>query len=475
MGDPKGFMKYSRKDAGYRPVEERIQDFGEVEQTLDTDERIKQNARCMDCGIPFCNWHCSLGNLIPEFQDFVSKGDWRSAYDILSYTCNFPEFTGRICPALCEHSCVLARFNESVTIRENEVAIAERAFFEGYVKPKPPAVRTGKKVAVVGSGPAGLCVADDLNKLGHTVTLFEKDDAVGGLLRYGIPDFKLNKFVIDRRMAILIKEGLIIKTNTLVGKDIPAKQLLADFDAVCICTGAMQPRDLIIEGRDLRGIHFAMDFLTQQNRINKGAAIPAAELISAKNKNVLILGGGDTGADCVGTSNRQGAKSITQVEIMPKPPDNRTENNPWPYYAYVLKTSSSHLEGCNRLWSLSTKRFIGEGGNVKQAEMVEVNWTKDKDGKMIMSEVPGKTLRIDADLVLLALGFVHPVHKGLLDDLGVKYNQRGNILLNITYQSNVPKVFAAGDSACGASLVLKAMADGKKAAKAMHNYLMEDK
>ncbi len=473
MGDPKGFLKYERKPAGYRTVKERVRDFGEVEQTLNAEDRQKQAARCMDCGVPFCHWHCPIGNHIPDFQDRIYKGQWKEAYEILAATNNFPEFTGRICPALCEHSCVLARYEEPVTIRENEVAVVERAFMEGYIKPEPPKNRTGKKVAVVGSGPSGLVVADQLNKAGHTVTLFEKDNAVGGLLRYGIPDFKLNKFVIDRRMKIIEEEGLIIKTNTTVGKDIKTDDLLNDFDAICITTGALHPRDLGVEGRGLKGIHFALDFLIQQNKVLNGEEINDNERILAKDKDVLVIGGGDTGADCVGTANRQQAKSVTQIEIMPKPPEKRADENPWPYFAQVLKTSSSHQEGCERMWSLATKRFVGNKGNVTAADVIEVKWHKDKNGKFAMQEVPGTEKELKADIVLLALGFVHTVHKGFLDQLGVEYDQRGNVKADENGQTSVSKIFTAGDAAKGASLVVKAMQDARVTAENIDKFLKE--
>jgi glutamate synthase (NADPH) small chain len=471
MGDPKGFIKYERKEAGYRPVDDRLRDYSEVEQTLNAEDRKKQAARCMDCGVPFCNWHCPLGNQIPDFQDRVYKGQWKEAYEILSATNNFPEFTGRICPALCEHSCVLAQFETPVTIRENEVAVVERAFMEGYVKPQPPQIRTGKKVAVVGSGPSGLVVADQLNKAGHTVTLFEKDDAVGGLLRYGIPDFKMNKYIIDRRVNILEQEGLIIKTNTHVGKDIEAEELLKSFDAVCIAAGALEPRDLNVQGRDLDGIHFALDFLIQQNKLLKGVDIPDNNRISAKGKNVLVIGGGDTGADCVGTANRQHARSVTQIEIMPEPPIKRTIDNPWPYYAKVLKTSTSHKEGCERYWNMATKKFSGKDKKVIGADAIEVEWEKDKTGNFVMKEIPGKEKHFDAELVLLALGFVHTVHHGLADQLGLKYDHRGNIKVNQLGQTSIPNVFSAGDAARGATLVVKAMQDARDTAEKMDVFL----
>jgi glutamate synthase (NADPH/NADH) small chain len=336
MADITGFLKIKRKEAGNRPLNERVCDFSEVEQVLNSEDRMLQASRCMDCGIPFCHWGCPVDNLIPEWNDLLFKGDWRAAYKRLAATNNFPEFTGRICPAPCEHACVLNINQEPVTIRENEVAIVEKAFTEGYIKPVPPTVRTGKKVAVIGSGPAGMAAADLLNKTGHLVTLFEKDDRAGGLLRYGIPDFKLSKATIDRRLDLMMKEGLIVKTGIAIGKDIPGHELIDQFDAICIATGASHPRDLQIEGRELKGIHFAMDFLTLQNRINSGLIKDNENSISAEGKKVLIIGGGDTGSDCVGTSIRQRAKSVTQIEILPKPPLARKEDNPWPYWGKIL-------------------------------------------------------------------------------------------------------------------------------------------
>ena len=374
MGNPLGFIEIKRKEAGNRPVKERISDFGEVEQTLNTEDRILQASRCMDCGVPFCHWACPVSSKMPEWQDAVYRKDWKEASEILHETNDFPEFTGRVCPAPCEKSCVIAIHAETVTIRENEAAVVEKAFDLGYINPTIPKERSGKKIAVVGSGPAGLTVAARLNRLGHTVTLYEKEKKVGGLLRYGIPDFKLNKNIIDRRIEILEKEGLIIKTNTVVGKDFPTKELLEKFNAACIAVGCMQPRDLSVPGRELSGICFAMDFLTQQNKINAGANFSGKERISAKGKKVVVIGGGDTGSDCVGTAIRQRAKSIIQVEILPKPPKTRTKNNPWPYWPNILQTSSSHEEGCKRYWSLATKKFIGKNGMVTNIETVKVDW-----------------------------------------------------------------------------------------------------
>jgi glutamate synthase (NADPH/NADH) small chain len=445
MGDPRGFIKIKKKEAGNRPIEDRITDYG--------------------------HWGCPVDNLIPDWNDALYKGDWKKASELLHSTNNFPEFTGRICPAPCEHSCVLNIEGEPVTIRENEAAIVEHAFAEGFIKANPPAIRSGKTVAVIGSGPAGLACADQLNKAGHTVTLFEKDDAVGGLLRYGIPDFKLKKVFIDRRVNLMEEEGLIIKTNTEVGKDISAAELLDSFDAICLAIGSMQPRDLGVEGRDLDGIHFAMEFLTQQNKINRGQLIPYDVHISAKDRNVVVIGGGDTGSDCVGTAIRQGAKSVTQIEILPKPPEKRAEDNPWPYYAKVLKTSTSHEEGCNRMWSLATSRFHGNQRWVSSIEVDEVEWIQNGFSRPEMKVIEGKTKHLEADLVLLAMGFVHPVQEGLLEQLNTEVTDRKNVKISGKYQTNVAKVFAAGDSVLGASLVVRAIASGRQAAKNIDEYL----
>ena len=459
MGDLKGFITVSRKEGGYRPVNERIYDFGEVEQTLDFQDRKLQASRCMDCGVPFCHWACPVGNKMPEWQDALYRGRLEEAYEILHATNTFPEITGRICPAPCEKSCVLAIHEEAVTIRENECATVEMAFSHGIIKPCPPQKRTGKTVAVIGSGPAGLSVADRLNQLGHLVTVFEKNDAIGGLMRYGIPDFKLNKAVIDRRLSIFEKEGIIFKTNILVGKDISSDDLLENFDAVVLAMGSEQPRDLQVNGRELKGIHFAMDFLKQSNLKVVGKEIPAGEMIDAAGKDVLVIGGGDTGSDCVGTAIRQRAASVTQIEILPKPPVKRELNNPWPYWPNVLRTSSSHQEGCARRWSLLTKKFLGQNGQVKQAEVIKVEWTKNEQGQWTMTE-KGKPELLKVDLVLLAMGFTQPVHHGFLDSLGLEYDKRGNVKINETNQTSVNKVFAAGDVAKGASLVVKAIAEG---------------
>lgn len=459
-----------RKESGSRPVIERVDDYGEVEQVLNDEDRKLQASRCMDCGIPFCHWACPVGSKIPEWQDAVYKGDFELAYKVLHSTNSFPEFTGRVCPAPCEKSCVLAIHEEAVTIRENEAATVEKAFELGYVVPRIPKKRTGKKVAVIGSGPAGLSAADMLNQAGHSVTVFERDDAVGGLLRYGIPDFKLNKKVIDRRIQIFEAEGIEFRTNVSVGETISGKEILDQFDAVVLAIGAMKPRDLSVEGRDLAGVYFAMEYLKQQNKVNRGV-IFNGERIDAKDKRVLVIGGGDTGSDCVGTANRQKAQWVGQIEILPKPPVKRQHGNPWPFWPHVLKTSTSHEDGCERMWSLATRRFTGEKGHVTGVEVVEVEWVKE-EGRMVMKEKEGTLRVIPADLVLLSMGFVHPVHEGLISELGLDLDQRGNIKIEKNYSTSVKGVFAAGDAANGASLVVTAIAKGREAAQNVNNYLL---
>jgi len=426
----------------------------------------------MDCGIPFCHWACPLGNKMPEWQDYIYKGDWKKGVEVLHETNNFPEFTGRICPAPCEKSCVLALHEAPVTIRENEAAVTEVAFMEGMIKARPPRQRTGKKVAIIGSGPAGLAAAQQLNSKGHHVTVFEKDNRPGGLLRYGIPNFKLSKHIIDRRLALLMEEGIEFVNNTEIGRNIPGRQIMAEYDAVCLAVGAGKPRDITPEGRELKGIYFAMDFLSQEIRILQGEESADAERISAKDKQVLVIGGGDTGSDCVGTSIRQGAKSVTQIEIMPKPPVGKNPATPWPNpFPQVLKTSSSHEEGCERRWLLNTLAFRGENGEVKEAVVEEIRWDKDERGRFTMVST-GNTETLKADLVLLALGFVHPVHEGLLNELGITYDVRGNVAVDKQHSSSVDKVFATGDAMMGASLVVKAIASGRKAAEDIHRKLM---
>ena len=444
MGNPKAFLTVPRQEAGYRPIHDRIRDFSEVEQTLNTSERKLQASRCMDCGVPFCHWACPVSNRPPEFQDAMYKGKWKEAYEILSGTNDFPEFTGRICPALCEKSCVLKlSMDAPVTIREDEAAVIEAAFREGYVQPRQYK-RNGKSVAVIGSGPAGLAAANQLNQKGYAVTVFEKLEYVGGLLRFGIPNFKLSKSVIDRRIAVMEAEGITFKVNT----DIDVTHLPEGFDAYCVCTGTPQARDLNIPGRDLKGIHFAMEMLAQQNRVLAGQQIPKEERITAKGKNVLVIGGGDTGSDCIGTSNRQGALSVTQIEIMPKPPVGYNPKTPWPQWPIVLKTSSSHEEGCVRRWSLTSNRFLEKDGKVCGVEVEEVEWIPGAEGERPVMKPTGKKEVLKADLVLLAMGFLRPE------------------------QPEFPaNVFVAGDAATGASLVVKCIAGGRKAAADIDAYL----
>ena len=445
MGDPKAFLHIPRREAGYRPVHERVADFGEVEQTLNSSDRKLQASRCMDCGVPFCHWACPLGNRPPEFQDAIFKGRWKTAYDILSATNDFPEFTGRVCPALCEKSCVLKlSMDEPVTIREDECAVIENAFREGHVVPATYA-RNGKKVGVVGSGPAGLAAANQLNRRGYEVTVFEKDEYVGGLLRFGIPNFKLQKTVIDRRVRVMEAEGVVFKVST----PIDVTRLPEGFDAWCICTGTPEARDLAIPGRDLKGIHLALELLAQQNRVLAGQQPPAAERISAKGKRVLVIGGGDTGSDCIGTVNRQGAASVVQIEIMPKPPVGHNPATPWPAWPVVLKTSSSHEEGCERRWSLASNRFLGtKDGRVSGVEVEQVEWQPNPEGGRPVMVPTGKKEVIKADLVLLAMGFLKPVQPAFPEN-----------------------VFVAGDAATGASLVVRCIAGGRQAAAEIDRYL----
>jgi len=473
MADIYGFLKIKRKLAGNRTIGDRIRDHSEVEQVLNSEDRMLQAARCMDCGVPYCHWGCPVDNLIPEWNDLLYKGDWKGAYTRLNSTNNFPEFTGRICPAPCEHACVLNINQEPVTIRENEAAIVEKAFSEGYIKPSIPKTRSGKNVAVIGSGPAGMAAADLLNQAGHLVTLFEKDDKAGGLLRYGIPDFKLSKSVIDRRIDLMIKEGLILKTGVAVGNDISARELVDQFDAVCIAIGAGHPRDIAVEGRELSGIHHAMEFLTLQNRVNSGILHPDDNHITAEGKKVLVIGGGDTGSDCVGTSIRQKPVSVMQIEILPKPPVTRAQDNPWPYYGKILKTSTSHEEGCERAWGISTLRFLGENNRVTGIEAEDVIWSNG-NGRYTMQPVEGTRRKIEADLVLLALGFVHPVIEGLLSELDLELNIRKNIKVNEGNLTNREKIFAAGDSVSGASLVVNAIASGRRVAADIDRFLKKN-
>ncbi len=449
MGDPKAFLTIPRQEAGYRPVHERIADFGEVEQTLNVSDRRRQASRCMDCGVPFCHWACPLGNRQPEFQDAIYRGKWREAYEILVATNDFPEFTGRICPALCEKSCTLKlTLDQPVTIREDECSIIEMAFQEGYVQPQT-FTRNGKSVAVIGSGPAGLAAANQLNHRGYDVTVFEKNEYVGGLLRFGIPNFKLQKSVIDRRVKVMEAEGVKFKVNS----EIDPNALPEGFDAYCICTGTPTARDLNIPGRDAKGIHFALELLSQQNRVLAGQTFDDKERITAKGKKVLVIGGGDTGSDCIGTSNRQGAESVTQIEIMPKPPVGHNPNTPWPQWPIVLKTSSSHEEGCERRWCLTSNKFIvNKADHVTGVEVEEVEWKPNPEGGRPIMCPTGKKETIKADLVLLAMGFLRPEHPKFANN-----------------------VFLAGDAATGASLVVRCIASGRKAAEDIDNFLNASK
>ena len=473
MGDPKGFLKVKRETSQYRPVCERVKDYSEVIVARSDEKSKEQGSRCMDCGTPFCHWGCPVGNYIPEWNDLIFHGHWQRALDMLFATNNLPEVTGRICPALCEYACVLGINDDPVTVRENELAIIEHGFKTGSIKPQPPKIRTGKKVAVVGSGAAGLACADQLNKAGHSVTLFEKDESPGGIMRYGIPDFKLDKRILDRRINILKKEGIKFTTGVNVGKDLKAAELKKGFDAVCLTGGSRVPRDLKIEGRNLKGIHFAMDYLIQANKRSAGKKIPAEELIDAKNKKVVVIGGGDTGADCVGTAHRQFAACVVQIEVLERPPECRTEVFPWPKYPLILKTSTSHEEGGERHWSVLTKRFIGENGVVKKISCVKMDFTrKDEKGCPAMKEIPGSEFEIDADLVILAVGFVHPEHEGLLKQLGVELDPRGNVKTDNDYMTSAKKIFSAGDMRRGQSLIVWAISEGRRAAYSIDKFLM---
>ena len=456
MGNPKSFLTIKRKEAGYRPVHERITDFGEVEQTLGEEDRMLQASRCMDCGVPFCHWSCPLGNRQAEWQELIYRGEWRKAYENLQETDDFPEFTGRVCPALCEKGCVLNKTGEPVTIRENEVAIIEKAYAEGYVKPVVTAKTNNKKIAVIGSGPAGLSCANQLSRKGYKVTVFERDEAPGGLLRFGIPDFKLTKKVIDRRLEIMKQQGVEFICSTTVGENIT--EIQKRYDAVCIAIGTKIPRDLQVEGRRLKGIHFALDYLKNQNRaVAARWVVDENDPLSAKGKHVLVIGGGDTGSDCVGTAIRQGALSVTQIEIMPKPPVDYNPETLWPYYPQILKTSSSHKEGCTRRWGLATNKFIGNGNHVCAAE--------------VKSMETGEVETLKCDLVLLAMGFLHPEHQGLVETLNLDLDERKNIAIDSRQRSSASNVFVAGDAAHGASLIVRAIASGRNAAKSIIEFL----
>ena len=470
MAKPTGFMEYGRENVAHRDAPERVGDFSEIDLPLPPDVLLRQAARCMDCGIPFCHGAgCPVANRIPEFNDLVYHDRWKEACENLHSTNNFPEFTGRICPAPCEPACTLSINDDPVLIKHIELQIVERGWQEGWIVPLRAARKTGKRVAVVGSGPAGLACAQQLARAGHDVVVFEKDDRIGGLLRYGIPDFKLDKGVIDRRLKQMAAEGVEFRTDVLIGEDISARYLRHRFDAICLTMGAGRPRDLTIEGRELENVHFAMDFLTQQNRINAGGEIPYRQRIRARDKVVVVIGGGDTGSDCIGTSLRQGAKEVHQFEILPKPPEDDNPQTPWPLWPNILRTSSSQEEGCTRRWSVLTRKFTGDGDRVTELHGCDVEWTEGPDGWQ-MTEKPGSAFRMKVDLVLLAMGFVHPVHTGLLETLGVKLDGRGNVAVDDSMTSE-EGVFAAGDTALGASLVVRAIHAGRQAADAIDRWL----
>ncbi len=471
MGQVDGFMKYDREMPKSRDTKERINDYKEVYTPLDKEKLHHQAARCMDCGVPFCHNGCPLGNNIPDFNDAVYNGKWEEAIRILSSTNNFPEFTGRICPAPCEASCVLSINNKPVTIEYIEKTIAETAWEKGYIKPVPPKTRTGKRVAVIGSGPAGLAAAAQLNKAGHWVTVFERSERVGGLLRFGIPDFKLEKTVVERRVRLMEQEGIVFRTSAHVGVNVSAKQLKGEFDAIVLCGGASAPRNLPIPGRNLKGVHFAMEFLTQQNQRVSGDKVPADDIL-ATTKNVLVIGGGDTGSDCVGTSNRHGAKSVTQIELLAKPPLTRTENNPWPLWPMVLMTSSSHDEGVERRWAILTKEFVGDNnGRLTGMKLVDITWGVNAQGKMGFEEIAGTERIIPCELALLAIGFVGAEKGGIVDELKIDLDERGNIKTT-NYHSTQKGIFAAGDMRRGQSLVVWAISEGREAARAVDTWLM---
>ncbi len=471
MGKLKAFLEIDRQKPPSRPVSERVSDWNEVYLRYKTDDLRDQGARCMDCGIPFCHEGCPLGNLIPDWNDLVYRNQWQSAIDRLHKTNNFPEWTGRLCPAPCEGSCVLAIDRDAVTIKSIELAIIERAFDENWITPKPPATRTRKTVAIVGSGPAGLTAADQLNRVGHNVTVFEKSGRIGGLLRYGIPEFKMEKRFLDRRIALMEAEGVVFRTGTTVGADVSAEQIKNEYDAVLLAGGAGQPRDLKVPGREFRGVHFAMEYLTQQNRRNEGEIIPNEEAITATDKRVVIIGGGDTGADCLGTVHRHRARSVAQFELLPQPPDMRGPDNPWPLWPNIFRVSSAHEEGGERLFSVSTDSFSGVDGRVNKLHGTKVE-VLHKDGRMSFEPIPNSGFDMDVDLVLLAMGFVGPERDGLLAELDVKLTERGNVWRDENWMTSQPSVFAAGDMQRGQSLIVWAIAEGRSAARGIDTHLM---
>ena len=475
MGNPTGFLEIDKKDRNYEDPKDRLKHFKEFIVPLTNEEVSKQGSRCMDCGIPYCHQGCPVNNLIPDWNDLVYKHEWKKALDTLHSTNNFPEFTGRICPAPCEAACTLNLTDNPVSIKTIECSIVDYGWEKGWIKPQLPKKHTDKKVAIIGSGPAGLACAQQLARLGHGVVVYEKNERIGGLLRIGIPDFKMEKTLIDRRMAQMQSEGVQFKTNSEIGNNISTNQIIDNFDAVSVCIGSEVPRNLEVKGRNLKGIHFAMDFLSQQNDLVAGKTISKDILISAKGKKVLVIGGGDTGSDCVGTSNRQGATSVHQLELLPQPPVNENKQLTWPNWPMKLRTSTSHQEGCERQWSILTKSFEGnENGEVTKLICVEVEWKKSEDGSMKMIEVEDSEFEIEADLVLLAMGFVHPIHEGLVNNLSLKLDQRGNVEADeISFKTSSDKVFVAGDCRRGQSLVVWAISEGRKCAERIDNFLKE--
>ncbi len=470
MGEIKGFVKYKRKDVRKEGVNKRITHWNEFIKSFNNKDAKEQGARCMDCGTPFCQYGCPINNIIPDWNDLVYKGKFKEAYYKLSLTNNFPEFTSRVCPALCENSCVLEITNPSVAIKNIERVIIDNAFKNGWIKPKVISERSGKKIAVVGSGPAGLACADELNKMNHEVTVYEKNELPGGLLTFGIPNFKLEKNIVQRRIKLMEEEGVIFKTNTEIGKDISLSELLKKFDAVVLSGGAEEPRDLHVEGRNLKGIHFAMDFLTQQTKQLLGLKITDNQ-INAKNKKVVVIGGGDTGADCIGTANRQGAKSVTSIELMPQLPKQRSNNNPWPQWAFIDRISTSHEEGCKKYFEVLTKKITGVNGIINKLHLIKIEF-KNENGKQVMYEIKGTEFTIEADLILLAMGFLGPKRNKLLTELNIELDERGNVKTNNKKMTNIPGLFAAGDMRRGQSLVVWAINEGRNTAKNIHKFLM---